>query len=167
VIETFDLREAAVALLNREALLLDERRWDEWLALYDEDAVFWVPAWKGDHELTDDPDAEISLIYHTSRTELRDRVLRLQTGKSVTAMPQRRTVHAVGNVAVQSSGGDRCEISSVFQTYSYDPRTRRDSVAYGRYHHTLRCGADRLTIARKRIVLVNDRIPTLLDFYSI
>jgi len=34
-------------VIHREALYLDERRWDDWLALYHDDAEFWVPAWRG------------------------------------------------------------------------------------------------------------------------
>ena len=50
----------AADLLYREGHFLDARRWDDWLALYCEDAVFWVPAWKGAHELVDSPDTEVS-----------------------------------------------------------------------------------------------------------
>lgn len=38
------MTEAEVArFLYREARLLDEQRWDEWLALFIEDAHYWVP----------------------------------------------------------------------------------------------------------------------------
>ena len=30
-------------LLYHEAALLDERRFDEWLALFTDDALYWVP----------------------------------------------------------------------------------------------------------------------------
>jgi benzoate/toluate 1,2-dioxygenase beta subunit len=42
-------------LLYREAAYLDERRWQEWLALYADDAEFWLPAWDEDGRPTDDP----------------------------------------------------------------------------------------------------------------
>ena len=32
------------ALPHREALFLDEQRWDDWLALYAEDVEYWAPA---------------------------------------------------------------------------------------------------------------------------
>jgi len=31
------------ALLYREAEYVDERRWDEWLALFDPQAEYWIP----------------------------------------------------------------------------------------------------------------------------
>ena len=39
-------RAEAENLLYREAALLDEGSWDDWLALFTEDAVFWMPAWR-------------------------------------------------------------------------------------------------------------------------
>ena len=33
------------AFLYREARHLDDREWDEWLAMYAEDCPFWMPAW--------------------------------------------------------------------------------------------------------------------------
>ena len=60
-------------LLYREALCLDEQRWDDWLALYPEEIEFWVPAWKNERETTADPKTEISLIYLSSRTRLEER----------------------------------------------------------------------------------------------
>ncbi|HBP77531.1 MAG TPA: benzoate 1,2-dioxygenase small subunit, partial [Halomonas sp.] len=43
------------AFLYREARLLDDREWDDWLALYHKDALFWMPAWDDDDQLTRDP----------------------------------------------------------------------------------------------------------------
>ena len=46
----------AADVIHHEGLHLDRQNWDAWLALYRDDAVFWVPAWKGEHETTDNPD---------------------------------------------------------------------------------------------------------------
>ena len=35
--------------LHLEALHLDAQRWDDWLGLFCEDAVFWLPAWTDEH----------------------------------------------------------------------------------------------------------------------
>jgi len=83
--------QAATALLHDEGLCLDERRWDDWLALYVEDAVYWVPAWKSENETTTDPARELSLIYYQGRGGLEDRIWRLKSGLSVAANPLRRT----------------------------------------------------------------------------
>ena len=56
------LEREVAALINREAMLLDRRRWDEWIDLYTEDAVYWVPAWASEEETTTDPDTQLNLI---------------------------------------------------------------------------------------------------------
>jgi len=90
--------ETAADLLYREALYLDERRWDDWLALYDEAAEFWVPAWKSEDQPTDDPSSEVSLVYAARRSELEDRVWRVRSGQSIASTPLPRTAHIVTNV---------------------------------------------------------------------
>ena len=62
------LLAAGTDLLNREALYLDERRWADWLSLYQEDCIFWEPAWKTDTDLTNDYIREISIFYFKSRS---------------------------------------------------------------------------------------------------
>ncbi|MEL0083454.1 MAG: aromatic-ring-hydroxylating dioxygenase subunit beta, partial [Gammaproteobacteria bacterium] len=49
--------------LFEEADLLDRRDWDGWLDLYEEECLFWIPAWEDDDILCEDPDNEVSLIY--------------------------------------------------------------------------------------------------------
>src|SRR5439155_10042637 len=58
---------AGVELVHREARLLDEQRWDDWLALFVEDCEYWMPAWKADGTPTANPQAELSHIYYASR----------------------------------------------------------------------------------------------------
>lgn len=90
--------EAAQNLLFEEGNALDERRWEDWLALYTEDAHYWVPARKSETETTSDPDAELSMIYYESRAGLEDRVWRLKSGLSVASNPLRRTVHMLSHI---------------------------------------------------------------------
>ena len=40
-------------------------------------------------------------------------------------------------------------------------------MLFGRYEHTLRRGGDGWRIARKKIVLVNDTISTMVDVYCL
>ena len=56
--------------LYREARLLDEKKWEEWLTYYDEDCPFWMPSWDDDGQLISDPQREISLIYYPDRRSL-------------------------------------------------------------------------------------------------
>ena len=88
------------AFLYREGRLLDDREWDEWLALYHKEAEFWMPAWDDDDQLTGDPHSEISLIYYPNREGLEDRVYRIKTERSGASMPEPRTTHQVSNLEI-------------------------------------------------------------------
>jgi len=160
-----DLRERAVELLLREAEFLDEKRWDDWLDLYTEDAEFWIPAWDGEHTLTKDPNREISLIYYQSRAGLEDRIFRLRTELSLASTPLPRTVHLLTNHRFNASGDGVIEVRSNYTTHSYKHKTTK--TFYGYYEHRLRLSGDRLLIARKRVIVLNDTIPTVLDLYSV
>jgi benzoate/toluate 1,2-dioxygenase subunit beta len=64
---------AVERFLFHEARLMDEHRYDEWHALWDEDATYWVPA--NDDDI--DPARNVSVIYDR-RGQLRNRIQRLR-----------------------------------------------------------------------------------------
>ncbi len=157
----------AAAVLAREARLLDKGQWLKWLDLYREDAVYWVPAWLDEYRTTTDIRTEVSLIYHDSRAALAERIARIESRKSITALPLPRTLHVIGNLEVMEADADRIACEATFAVHAYDPRLAKEHTRYGRYEHTLtRHGAGWL-IARKVITLINDKVPTVLDFYSV
>jgi 3-phenylpropionate/cinnamic acid dioxygenase small subunit len=160
-------RADAEELLYREAALLDEGAWDDWLDLYSEDAVFWMPAWRDELTPTEDPDSELSLIYYDGRRGLEDRVVRARSGQSVASHPRPRYMHMISNVRLVESKTDTVEIASNFAVFLHDVRADRSHHFFGRYRHTLRHEAGEWRIARKHILLLNDTIPTVVDFYSI
>lgn len=154
-------------LIYREALLLDRREWDAWLDLYLPDAVYWIPAWRDETEPTADPDSELSLIYYHGRRNLEDRVWRVRSGLSVASSPMPRVVHAVTNVLLERCDAQNALLSSAFAVRLFDRRSGRTHEFFGRYEHRLFKHDDLWKIAAKKILLLNDVIPTVLDFYSI
>ena len=160
-------RAEAEDLLYREALLLDRGDWEAWLELYHEDAVFWMPAWRDETRPTEDPDAELSLIYYRGRRHLEERVWRARSGLSVASSPLPRVVHSVTNVLVTRAEADEADVSASFAVHLHDVRAERSHVFFGRYEHRLRRGGAAWRIAMKKILLLNDVIPTVVDFYSI
>lgn len=157
--------ERAADLLHREASALDKKRWDDWLALYEPDAVFWIPAWDDDGTLVEDPRREISLMYYASRRGLEDRIARLRSGLSSASTPLPRTCHLLSGIRIVREDAHALHVEASFAVHSY--RKGRTETFYGGYEHRLRRHGDELTIARKRIVLMNDVIPSLLDVYSV
>ena len=157
----------AERLLYLEAHLLDERRWDEWLDLYTEDAVFWTPAWRNEDEPTASPDTELSLIYYEGRANLADRVWRLRSGLSVASTPIQHTAHAVSNVLLETATDQTAKVKSSWATHVFNPRRKAQHAFFGRYEHDLRREEGRWRITRKKILLLNDYIPTVVDFYML
>src|SRR5918992_4364173 len=88
--------EAAERLLFREARLLDERRYEEWLELFTEDGIYWLPMHQEDGN---DPATSISIIYDDAERRA-ERVYRTLHTPVLDQSPRSRTVHLVGNVEV-------------------------------------------------------------------
>ena len=88
-------RDRFRGLLEREARLLDELRFDEWLALYCPECVYWVP---GTPE-GGDPRREIAISFD-DRRRMEDRIYSLRTGYAWSQAPKSRTVRMVSNVEV-------------------------------------------------------------------
>src|SRR4029077_3408202 len=82
-------------LIEREARLLDQLRFDEWLAMYAPECIYWVP---GTPE-AGDPRREISISFD-DRRRMEDRIYRLRTGYAWSQAPKSRTVLMVSNVEV-------------------------------------------------------------------
>jgi 3-phenylpropionate/cinnamic acid dioxygenase small subunit len=159
--------ERAAAFLFQEARHLDRHEWDAWVAMYREDAVYWLPAWRDEYETTADPQTEVSLIFHNARLGLEERIARIESRKSITALPLPRTVHQIGNVELRAVSPAYIETEATFAVHVYDPRTAKEHTHFGRYEHVLSRESDTWRIAKKKIILVNDKVPAVLDFYSI
>jgi benzoate/toluate 1,2-dioxygenase beta subunit len=103
------LRPDVEGLLFHEARLLDLRRFDEWLELFTDDCIYWVPS----NPEIGDPRTEVSYTLD-DRRRLEDRVARLRTGWAHSQTPPSRTCRTVSNVEVWDRGGDerraRCTV---------------------------------------------------------
>ena len=156
------------ALLYREARYLDCQEWQAWMDLYTDKCVFWMPTWRDEVELCNSPDTELSLIRLLGRDALEDRVWRATSGLSVASTPLPRTAHAVNNILAQETGkADFAQLTASWTTHIYYPKTRHSQVFFGLYEYDLRLGEPGWQIERKKIILLNDQVPTSLDFYGV
>jgi len=162
-----DAHLVAATMVFREARLLDGGKWSDWVAMYRKDALYWVPAWLDEYETTRDPETQVSLIYHATRRGLEERIARIQSRKSITALPLPRTVHQVSNLEASETAPGEVTCNSVFSVHVYDPRVAKEHTRHGRYQHTLTRDGEEWKIARKIVTLVNDNVGAVLDFYSI
>jgi 3-phenylpropionate/cinnamic acid dioxygenase small subunit len=86
-------REVFRMLLEREARLLDQLRYEDWLALYTAQCIYWVPSTPN----AGDPRREIAVMFD-DRRRLEDRIYRLRTGFAWSQAPASRTVRLITNV---------------------------------------------------------------------
>lgn len=147
---------AAVEFLHREARLADEARYAEWLALWTDDAVYWVPA------TTDpgaDPSSHISHIYD-NRARLETRVKLLQTGHRYSQEPASAMRRLVSNVEVEAVDGAELVAGSNFVLGELSIQAGRELHWWvGRATHRLRRVDGELRMCQKKVVLVNAAEP--------
>jgi 3-phenylpropionate/cinnamic acid dioxygenase small subunit len=96
-----DIRDEFRRLLEREARLLDQLRYEDWLKMYAAECIYWVPSTPG----AGDPRREISVMFD-DRRRLEDRVYRLRTGFAWSQAPASRTVRMISNVEVFATARD-------------------------------------------------------------
>lgn len=142
-------RQQAEEILFEEARLLDAGRYDDWFAMFTDDAIYWVPC-NGEGI---DPNREISLVYD-DHARLRDRVDRLNTGVAHAQSPPSKTCRLISNVQIQQVSTDTAAITSAFLLYEL--RQSRQRIFAGHYLHRLRLENDGWKIAWKKAVLVNN-----------
>ena len=165
VLQAFTVHDAQ-QFLYREARYLDDREWDNWLALYAPDAEFWMPAWDDDDKLVDDPQTEVSLIWYGHKGGLEDRVFRIRTERSsATSLPEPRTSHNISNVEIVEEIGGVVKLRFNWFTLSY--RYKTTDTYFGTSHYTLDMTGAAPLIRRKVVVLKNDYIHHVVDIYHI
>jgi benzoate/toluate 1,2-dioxygenase subunit beta len=152
--------------LYREARYLDDRQWDDWLALYSPDAEFWMPSWDDDDKPTEDPQKEISLIWYGHKGGLEDRVFRIRTERSsATSLPEPRTSHNITNVEILGQSDGECRLRFNWFTLSY--RYKTVDTYFGTSFYTLDISGLQPLIRWKKVVLKNDYIHHVVDIYHI
>lgn len=149
-----------------ENRLLDDRKFEEWLELYREDAEYWMPAWDVDDTLTEDPQREISLIYYPNRGGLEDRVFRIRTERSsATSIPEPRTGHYATNVEILERRDGEVDVR--YNWISYYFRYNTTDHYFGTTWLTLDVSGESPKITKKKVVLKNDYIHHVVDVYQV
>ncbi len=152
--------------LYREVRYLDDRQWDDWLALYSPDVEFWMPSWDDNDRLTEDPQKEISLIWYGHRGGLEDRVFRIRTERSsATSLPEPRTSHNIANVEILGQDSGQCRLRFNWVTLSY--RYKTVDTYFGTSFYTLDTSGPEPLIRQKKVILKNDYIHHVVDIYHI
>jgi 3-phenylpropionate/cinnamic acid dioxygenase small subunit len=151
VVEALDLHRCE-RFLQHEARLLDEGKFDEWLALFTADGSYWVPS----EPDQDNPHDTVSLIYDDRRL-LETRVRRLASPRIYSQEPRSRTSRIIANISIEDSHADTCTVRSKFVMIEYRRESQR--LFAGTTFHRLVQADGGIRIASKRVDLVNCDAP--------
>ena len=151
--------------LYAKSALCDAQDWDAYLALFDEQCEYHLPQWDSEHEYIKDPKRGMSLIYYANRSGLEDRVYRIRTGKAASTVPMPRTAHLINNVRIAELADGQLEVKVNWHTLFCRLGLSDQFYGYATYH--LKPAGESWKITRKHIVLLNDTINSVLDFYHL
>lgn len=157
-----EVAREAEQFLFHEAWLLDERRFEDWLHLFTDDATYRMPTRRAvaksqagariDVEEEIAGPNEVSWFDETKET-LFARVLRLRGGVAWAEDPPSRTRRLVTNVHVSPGEGDgELRVRSYFLLHRTRHQTERETFV-GCRRDVLRRTAEGLQIARREILL--------------
>ena len=153
-------------LIFLEADLLDHQKWDDWLDLYTDDCIYWVPSWLTEDELGSDPEVQVNMIYIVGKPGLAARLERISSGQAYAEMPLSRTSHLIGTVRLLDQDKNILKASAKWMTLSVDARIGK-VVRGGWYEYELRRDSRGLKISHKKVVLLEDVIDGAIDIHQI
>ncbi len=149
-------RSAAEDFLYHEAALIDGWRLNEWLELFTDDGIYWLPI-----DPDTSPDDNTSIIYDIP-IRRHERVFRLLETPFPSQSPRSRLVHAITNVRVDAELSDGLAVvrsnQMITELRAGDFRQTglgEQRTFVGTCEHHLRLGADSPRIKLKKLVLLN------------
>jgi 3-phenylpropionate/cinnamic acid dioxygenase small subunit len=144
--------------LFREARLMDEGQYAEWLRLLTEDALYWVPCNHDDI----DPRSHVSIIYD-DRERLEQRITRLLSGSVLAVQPKPRMRRVISNIEIISNDDRGIAVEANFILGV--ARSSGQQLWIGRTEYQLVHTSDGYRMSRKKILLINsDQEIPLLQF---
>ena len=144
-----DLVRSVEAFVAYEAWCMDENRYDEWLALWEPEMLYWVPI------NNDDPEPGVMVaVINDNRTQVEQRLTRLKGRLAYSQQPKSRMLRVVSNLAILSDDGDTVVATSTFTMGEF--RIGRQEVYLGRNIHVLKRRGDRFRMSEKKVLLLNN-----------
>ena len=144
-----DAQHEAEQFLYRQSELLDSKKWQEWVDLFADDGIYWMP-----------PDASYKTwdgqpaIFAEDKNLMTVRMNRVLHPDAWSQRPLWGTNHVVSNVVIdkQSANGDL-----VVRSRFHMMELRRDDVRHfaGSYRHELKKTKDGLRIKLQRVDMTN------------
>jgi ethylbenzene dioxygenase subunit beta len=131
-------------------MLLDQRRFRDWMGLFTEDGSYWVPAVPEQKS----PFDQASLFYD-DRELMRTRIERLEHPRIHVQTPPSRTAHLIGNILVEQADAAEGEYVVGSTVIMVEYREEAQRLFAGRQRHRLRRDGETFRIVQKRVDLIN------------
>ena len=146
------LKDRVEQFLFRQSELLDNKLWQDYIDLFADDGVYWMPVlpeqteWEGS-----------ASIFAEDKLLMSVRMGRVTHPNAWSQAPMWATNHVVGNVVIESESGKEVVVRSRFHMMEL----RRDNVRHfgGTYRHILVKQGDGFRIKLQRVDLFNGQAP--------
>ncbi len=138
----------AIEFVYREARILDEKRYDEWLELFTADAFYWMPLTRGQQ----DPELETSLFYEDALLR-KVRIERLKRPRAFSQNPPSYCIHVLQRPEVESQADGVTLVRTPFAYFESQLDTQV-ALAGVAWHHVVST-PDGLRMKHKKVELLN------------
>ncbi len=143
-------RDDLIDFVYDEARMLDEGRYDEWLALWMEDAHYWMPL---DYQ-QEDPIHVTSLLYE-DLFMLKLRVERLKGARTFSQKPKSRCHHVLSRPFVDAMDEEAGRFATTTFMHYVETRLDEQQLLALTVKHDLVLKDGKLRIAGKRVDILN------------
>lgn len=144
------LLEEVTDFLFEEAELADASAYADWLALWDDECLYWVPCNLDDY----DPTMHVSIIYD-DRARLEERCFRLMRGGAHSQEPASKVNRVIGNIRLLGPENEDGTVEATAKMVLVELRLGRKTVYAARCHYTLRRTSAGFRLARKKVMLLD------------
>jgi 3-phenylpropionate/cinnamic acid dioxygenase small subunit len=149
---TIDPLREIEQFLYRQSELLDAKAWQDYIDLFADDGVYWMPVTPEQTEWEGSPS-----IFAEDKHMMAVRMGRVTHPTAWSQAPMWGTSHVIGNVAIEAEAPGEWRVRSRFHMMEL----RRDTVRHfgGTYRHTLVRQDGQLKIKLQRVDMFNAQAP--------
>lgn len=147
-------RQDVIDFVYAEARMLDERRFEDWLSLFTDDGIYWMPL----HH--DEPNPKlVTTLFHEDMLLLRTRVMRLTGRNTFSQQPSSRCHHLLQAPAIDRFDPEAGEFST-WTSFLYTETRADEKLFYtGWVTHDLALVDGNLRIRLKKVQLIDCDAP--------
>lgn len=150
------LKERIENFLALEAELLDERQYDSWLNLLDEDLQYWMPLVRNfEHSRPQDEysqEGSGAAWFDEGKSTLKQRILQIQGGDHWAEEPLSRTTHMTTNIRIVSVSDTEVTVKCRFLVY-VNRREEEVRLFIGKRTDVLKPTGDSFLLKKRSIFL--------------